>query len=63
MIEEYFLDFFFSKFFNKSWKKVLNWINLKFRGLKQTKIKLKDLNQPLFPLFNCCWANGQKEEF
>ena len=41
MTEKYFLDFF-SKNFNKSWLKGLNWINMKVRGLKWTKIKLEE---------------------
>ena len=45
MIEKYFLDFFFSKNFNKSFRKYLNWINLKFRELKWTKTKLENHNE------------------
>ena len=44
MIEKYF-RFFFSKNFTKGYWKGLNWINLKLRGLKWTKTKLKDWNE------------------
>ena len=44
MIEKYFLDFFKKKI-NKGYRKGLNWINLKLRGLKWTIAKLKDWNE------------------
>ena len=45
MIEKYFPDFFFQKFLTKVNGKSLNWINLKLRKLKWTKIKLDDWNE------------------
>ena len=42
IIEKYFLEFFFPENFNKSWRKCLNWINLKLRGLKWIKAKLEN---------------------
>ena len=47
MIEKCFPDFFFFENFIKSWLKILNWINLKFRRLKLMKVKLKNWNEIL----------------
>ena len=40
-----FFQIFFSKNFNKIWRKCFNWINLKLKGLKWTKTKLKNWNE------------------
>ena len=45
IIEKYFPDFFFQKILTKINEKGLSWINLKLRGLKWTKAKLKDWNE------------------
>ena len=43
MIEKYFSELFFSKNFNKSWRRGLNWINLKLKNIEINKSKIIEL--------------------